>query len=106
MEASFGFCSVEAVQRGRLSLPDLKHPRAAFRAGALGSGLAVLHGDGLRVFHFPLDPALEAVGFQPGPPSCAARGWGRLRRNVRVSTRLRRFRRFLRHIRSRLPGCQ
>lgn len=49
---------------GCSGFPNLEHLRAACRADALSRWLTVFHRDGLRVFHLPFDPALEAVGFQ------------------------------------------
>jgi hypothetical protein len=45
------------------SAADPEHLRAADRAGALGSGLPVLHRDVLRVLHLALCLALDAVRF-------------------------------------------
>jgi hypothetical protein len=38
-----------------------EHLGSAYRANALGSWLAVLHGNGLSVFHLPLGSAFHAV---------------------------------------------
>ncbi len=49
-----------------LGFADLEHLGAALGALALRRGFAVLHGDRRRVRHFPLHPALEAIGFHDG----------------------------------------
>ena len=52
----------------KLSLTYAEHLRAASRAGSLGGGAAVFHGDRLRITHVPPRPALHTVGLHPAPP--------------------------------------
>ena len=89
MGTLFRFCSVKAETSGS-GLPDLEHPGAADGARALGCRLTVLHRDGLRVFHIPFNPALEAVGFQLVLLLSRPRVGGS-RQIDRVSTQMRRF---------------
>ena len=54
--------------RLKLGFADAEHLRAACRAGTLGGGAAVFHGDRLGITHFPPRPALHTVGLHPAPP--------------------------------------
>jgi len=47
---------------------DFKHLGAACRAHTLGSRAAVLHGDGLGIFHFLLGAAFNTITLHLNPP--------------------------------------
>ena len=51
-----------------LALPYPEHLGAAQIAYSLGSWLAILHGYGPGVLHFPLGPALHTIPLHPGSP--------------------------------------
>ena len=46
-----------------LGFADAEHLGAAFGADTLGRRFAILHLNGLGVFHFPLGPAFHAISF-------------------------------------------
>jgi hypothetical protein len=46
-----------------LGFADAEHLRAAFGADTLGRRFAILHLNGLGIFHFPLGPAFHAISF-------------------------------------------
>ena len=48
-----------------------EHLRATLRADALSRRFAILHGDGLGVFHFPFGTTLHTICFHRSPPFLA-----------------------------------